>query len=55
MLWNRSILMSGIGDVEITILCQDEHQTDTKNRISTNSAYELRNPLDMVKETNSGF
>ena len=35
--------------VEITILGQNEHETDTKNRSSTNSAYELTNPLKMVK------
>ena len=28
---------------------QDEQETDTKNRISTNSASELTNPLEMVK------
>ena len=31
------------------MLGQDEHETDTKNWTSTNSAYELRNPLEMVK------
>ena len=34
---------------EITMLGQDEHETDTKNRTSTNSASEFTNPLDMVK------
>ena len=27
----------------------DEHETDTKNRTLANSDYELRNPLEMVK------
>ena len=31
------------------MLGQDEHETDTKNRTSTNSAYEFTNPLEMVK------
>ena len=31
------------------MLGQDEHETDTKNWISTNSAFELTNPLEMVK------
>ena len=31
------------------MLGQDEHETDTKNRTSTNSASELTNPLEMVK------
>ena len=35
--------------VEITMLGQDEHETDTKNRTSSNSASELTNPLKMVK------
>ena len=35
--------------VEITMLGQDEHQTVTKNRTSRNSASELTNPLEMVK------
>ena len=30
------------------MLGQDEHETYTKNRTSTNSAYELMNPLEMV-------
>ena len=34
---------------EITMLGQDEHETDTKNRTSTNSASELTSPLEMVK------
>ena len=41
--------------VEITMLGQHEHEADTKNRTSTNSACELTNPLEMVKKTNSGF
>ena len=36
--------------LEITMLGQDEHETDTKNRTSTNSAYKLMNPLEMVKK-----
>ena len=32
------------------MLGQDEHETDTKNRTSTNSASELTNPLEMVKK-----
>ena len=31
------------------MLGQDEHETDTKNRTSTNSDSELTNPLEMVK------
>ena len=34
---------------EITMLGQDELETGTKNRTSTNSDSELRNPLEMVK------
>ena len=30
---------------QISMLGQDEQETDTKNRTSTNSAYELTNPL----------
>ena len=37
--------------LEITILGQDEHETDTKNLTSTYSASELTNPLEMVKKT----
>ena len=33
------------------MLGQDEHEIETKNRNSTNSAFELTNPLDMVKKT----
>ena len=36
---------------QITILGLNEHETDAKNRTSTNSASELTNPLKMVKET----
>ena len=36
--------------LEISMLDQDEHETDTKNRTSTNSASELTNPLEMVKK-----
>ena len=32
-------------ELEITILGHDAHETDTKNRTSTNSASELTNPL----------
>ena len=31
------------------------HETDTKNRTSTNSASELTNPLEMVKKTCQAF
>ena len=31
------------------MLGQDEHETDTKNRTSTNAACQLMNPLEMVK------
>ena len=40
-------MMSEIG--VITMLGQDGHETDTKNRTSTNSDSELTNPLEMVK------
>ena len=33
------------------ILGQDEEENDAKNRTSRNSAYELTNPLEMVKKT----
>ena len=36
---------------KITILGQDEHKTDAKNRTLMNSAFELTNPLEMVKKT----
>ena len=32
------------------MLGQNEHETDTKNRTSTNSTSELTNPLEMVKK-----
>ena len=35
--------------VKITMLGQDEHETDTKNQTSMNSAFELTKPLEMVK------
>ena len=52
------LLNSDIRDrnmLEMTILGHEEHETDTKNRTSTNSASELTNPLKMVKKNNSGF
>ena len=36
-------------EIEITMLGQDEHETDTKNRTSTNSTSVLTNPLEMEK------
>ena len=36
---------------QITIFGLDEHETDAKNRTSTNSASKLTNPLEMVKKT----
>ena len=39
----------------MTMLGQDEHETDTKNRTSTNSVSELTNPLKMVKKTIQAF
>ena len=36
---------------QITRLGQDEHEKDTKNRTSTNSASELLNILEMVRKT----
>ena len=39
----------------MTILGQDEHETDAKNRSLTNSASELTNPLEMVKKTCQAF
>ena len=35
---------------QITILVRDEHETDAKNQTLTNSASELTNLLEMVKE-----
>ena len=37
------------------MLGQDEHETDTKNQTSTNSASELTNPLEMAKKTIQAF
>ena len=34
---------------QITILGQDKHETDAKNRALTNSAFELTKPLEMEK------
>ena len=43
-------MMSELGvRPQITILGQDENETDTKNWTSTNSAFELSNPLEMDK------
>ena len=39
--------------LEMTMLGQDEHETDTKNLTSTNSASELTNPFKMVKNNSS--
>ena len=35
---------------QITILVQDEHETDAKNQILSNSASEFTNLLEMVKK-----
>ena len=40
---------------QITILCQDENETDANNRTLINSASELTNPLEMVKKNMSSF
>ena len=37
------------------MLGQDEQETDTKNRTSTNSASKLTNPLEMIKKTIQAF
>ena len=37
------------------MLGQDEQETDTKNRTSTNSASKLMNPLEMKKKTILAF
>ena len=37
------------------MLGQDEQEKYTKNPTSTNSAYELTNPLEMVKKTIQAF
>ena len=41
--------------VEITMLGKDEHETDMKNRNSTNSASQHTNPLEMVKKQIQAF
>ena len=43
------------GYPQITIFDQDEHITDAKNRISTNLASQVKNPILMVKNNMSGF
>ena len=40
---------------QITILGQEEHETDAKNRTSRNSASELMDPLEMVRKTFQAF
>ena len=40
---------------QITILGQDEHETDAKNRTSMNLASQLTNPFEMVKKTFQAF
>ena len=40
---------------QITILGQNEQETDAKNQTSTNSASELTNPLEMVNKTFQAF
>ena len=40
---------------QITILGQDEHETDAKNRTSKNLASQLTNPFEMVKNTFQAF
>ena len=37
------------------MLGEDEHETDTKNRTSTNSPSELTNPLKLVKKPIQAF
>ena len=37
------------------ILGQDEHETDTENRTSTNSASDVMNPLEMLRKNMSDF
>ena len=39
------------GQAQITILGPNEQETDAKNRTSRNSAFDLTNPLEMVKKT----
>ena len=40
---------------QITILVLDEHETVAKKKTLTNSAYELTNPLEIVKKTCQSF
>ena len=40
---------------QITILGQDEHETDVKNRNSTNLSSQLTNPFEMVKKIFQAF
>ena len=40
---------------QITILGQDEQETDLKNWTLTNSASKLTNPLEMVKKAIQAF
>ena len=48
---NRLILMFELGvRPKLRFLGQEEHETDTKNRTSKNSAFELTNPLEIVKK-----
>ena len=42
-------------DVRDRSYVRDEHETYTKNRISTNSASELTNPLELVKKQIQAF
>ena len=37
-------------EAQISISVPNEHETDAKNRPSTNLVYELTNPLEMVKK-----
>ena len=37
------------------MLGQDEHETETKSRTLMNSAFELTNPLEMVKKPIQAF
>ena len=40
---------------QITILGQDEHETDAKNRTSTNFSSQLTNPFEIVKKIFHAF
>ena len=40
---------------QLTILVPNEHETDAKNRPSTNSVSELTNPFEMVRKTIQAF